>query len=66
MLLLTSCEVHTGKYLDRSFEVLHYCIAVMKLSANFGKTDAISLKAKFRENQTKTMTNKNLKKLESL
>ena len=22
MLLLTNCEVHTGKYLDRSFEVL--------------------------------------------
>ena len=21
MLLLTNCEVHTGKYLDRSFEV---------------------------------------------
>ena len=34
MLLLTNCEVHTGKYLDRSFEVRTerselYCMAII-------------------------------------
>ena len=36
-------------------------MATMKLLENFRKTDAISLKAQFCENQTKTITNKNLK-----
>ena len=30
MLLLTNCEVHTGKYLDRSFEVWAPCINYMQ------------------------------------
>ena len=33
----------------------------MRLSEKFSKTDEISLEAQFCENQTKTITNKNLK-----
>ena len=67
LLLFTNCEVHTAKYSESSFEYFRYgtnnwliralfycCLTIFaKLSENFRKTDKISFKAHFCENQEK-------------
>ena len=42
-------------------ETLLYCVATMKLSGKFRKTNTISLKAQYCENQTENISNKNQK-----
>ena len=44
MLLLTNCEVHTGKYLNRSFEVRTERKATVQISSRIDRTN-LSIRA---------------------